>query len=291
MKKALTLLLLLPFLLCSSCLVPKSAVTYVIGVSISNNGDIFETRLIEELKRSALLYDNTRIFFVDANNNIGKQYTDIEDIIHYGADVLIVVPVDYNAVRAQLLGSSARPPVIVLDAYAHSNDFEGLITIDTSKIGKQVGQILVPSVSRPEDVILEVFDPTEQKISPQVSEGILYTLQKCVGFRPQIIAMRSTDWEYLQDDIQRMFVRFPGITAIIAHNPTISNEVSSALKTMEKSDVNLVCIDYGSPDDNVQDRESFANATIYMPCGGDAAIQLAMDILRGSNAVSRTQLL
>ena len=95
-RRIMGLLCLALSMLCG-CSVRQTSVEYVIGVSLANLQEQWRLVLKDELEAEAEKYDGVRLVITDAAGDSEKQESDVERLMSYGIDLLIISPSDVEA--------------------------------------------------------------------------------------------------------------------------------------------------------------------------------------------------
>lgn len=116
----------------------KSGETFKLGVSLTFNNTDFWTSYISYEKRFAGQYHANLIGPLVANNDSGKQITDIHTLISEGAQALIVNPVDSAAIAPALdYAKSKHIPVISVDVAPTSGDVFMIVRANNELYGQE----------------------------------------------------------------------------------------------------------------------------------------------------------
>lgn len=135
MKKMLLMFVLLAMMVLAACSMEapgsdseettggeEASGDYTIGFSISTLNNPFFVTLSEgaEAKASEL---GATLSVVDAQDDASKQASDVEDLIQQGVDMILINPVDSEAVASAVASANnADIPVITVDRSAESGE-------------------------------------------------------------------------------------------------------------------------------------------------------------------------
>lgn len=144
-KRAFTGLLCLSLLaLClPGCSTRKTSVECVIGVSLANLREQWRLVLKDELEAEAEKYDGVRLVMTDAAGDSDKQAADVERLMSYDIDLLIISPTDVEALTPVISRTYEEIPVIVLDRAVEGYDYSLFIGPDNDLIGRQAGKTVL----------------------------------------------------------------------------------------------------------------------------------------------------
>jgi ribose transport system substrate-binding protein len=111
--------------------------SFKLGVSLTFNNTDFWTNYISYETKFAAQYHATLIGPLVANNDAGKQITDIHTLIQEGAQALIVNPVDSAAIAPALdYAASKHVPVVSVDVAPSSGKVFMIVRADNVLYGK-----------------------------------------------------------------------------------------------------------------------------------------------------------
>ena len=114
-----------------------SGANFKLGVSLTFNNTDFWTNYITYEAKFATQYNATLIGPLVANNDAGKQITDIHTLIQEGAQALIVNPVDSAAIAPALdYAASKNIPVISVDVAPSSGKVFMIVRADNILYGQ-----------------------------------------------------------------------------------------------------------------------------------------------------------
>jgi ribose transport system substrate-binding protein len=114
-----------------------SGASFKLGVSLTFNNTDFWTNYITYEAKFATQYNATLIGPLVANNDAGKQITDIHTLIQEGAQALIVNPVDSAAIAPALdYAASKHVPVISVDVAPSSGKVFMIVRADNVLYGQ-----------------------------------------------------------------------------------------------------------------------------------------------------------
>src|SRR5690348_11354250 len=111
--------------------------SFKLGVSLTFNNTDFWTNYISYETKFAQQYNATLIGPLVANNDAGKQITDIHTLIQEGAQALIVNPVDSAAIAPALdYAASKHIPVVSVDVAPSSGKVFMIVRADNVLYGQ-----------------------------------------------------------------------------------------------------------------------------------------------------------
>ena len=122
----------------------KDEVEYVIGVSQANMREAWRLELIQEIEEEAKKYQNIRMIATDATADVDKQEQDVDKLLLFGIDLLIISPCDTGRMTEKVKEVyQSGIPVIVMDRGVEGFDYSLFIGPDNDMIGRQAGEAVV----------------------------------------------------------------------------------------------------------------------------------------------------
>ena len=122
----------------------KDEVEYVIGVSQANMREAWRLALIQEIQEEAKKYPNIRIIAKDATSIVDKQEQDVDKLLQFGIDLLIISPCDTGKMTEKVKEVYQNGiPVIVMDRGVEGFEYSLFIGPDNDMIGRQAGEAVV----------------------------------------------------------------------------------------------------------------------------------------------------
>ena len=115
---------------------------FIIGMSQSNLYEPWRINMNKEIEEEAKKHNNIKIIYKDAGGDTEKQKKDIQDLINFGADLLIVSINDSKQLTGTVKKAYESIPVILLDRAAQGYDYTLYIGSDTKSIGMQAGELV-----------------------------------------------------------------------------------------------------------------------------------------------------
>lgn len=290
-KRAFTGLLCLALLavLLPGCSVRKTSVDCVIGVSLANLREQWRLVLKDELEAEAEKYDGVRLVMTDAAGDSEKQAADVERLMSYDIDLLIISPTDVEALTPVISRTYEKIPVIVLDRAVEGYDYSLFIGPDNDLIGRQAGKTVLELLL--EDGISGA-SVLEMKNDSFASESRSAEFVKTVSEAE--VSTRSIDLpEATRDCAQDTLLASPelleGIDVIFAHNDYMAYGAHLALEELGMSGIRIVGLDGFSGENGGLQlvEQGVIDATVTCPTGGTEAIRYAVDIINQVSGIPK----
>lgn len=252
---------------------------YYIGVSQISNSD-WRQKMNAEILRESRLYENLEVKILSADNDRGRQDSNILELLNDGIDLLILTPLDSQLISAVDKVHEKRIPIILVDRKLGSQDYTAFVGVDNVEIGSEAASYLSNEILTGN--LIELAGTKESSSTLERHEGFINSL---VNY-PQIKLLSTVyaDWEEetAKEKMDSLFEVYTKIDGVYCHNDRMARGVwaSSVLKGRP---LKIVGIDALPGKDKGIDmvNRGMIDATFIHPTVGDAIVQLAMRILEG----------
>jgi ABC-type sugar transport system substrate-binding protein len=282
-------------------------IEFLIGMSQANLTEPWRITMNQDIERAAAMHDNLRVIFTNASQDIQRQdneqkrqedirrqIADIRRLMGYGIDLLVVSPIDGEALRPLISEVYREIPVIVLDRDVRGEEYTLFIGPDNYKIGQMAGSATLRLLGGEGSRVLEILGVNG---SPPVAE-------RSAGFRDAIRANPSVvvtaqlvaNWmqDQAEDRTKEYIVENPGVVDVVfAQNDAMAYGAYVAMNKLRVEGVRYVGVDGldGRGGGREMVRNGVLDATFYCPTGGEQAIEYALNILRGETGLPRELIL
>ncbi|UWE09531.1 ABC transporter substrate-binding protein [Actinacidiphila bryophytorum] len=223
----------------------------VVGFSQSEKEDNpFRIAETQSIKDEAAKLGVKKLLTTDAQSQLPKQISDIQDMLNQGAQLLIVAPLNSDGLEPALQAAAAKHvPVITIDRKINATSCKDYVTFLGSDFVKQ-GQ-------RAADAMIKATGGTGQVAILLGSSGNNVTTDRTKGFLDEIaakapglkvVAQQTGDFtrDKGQQVMEQLIQSKPGITAVYAENDEMGLGAVTALKSAGKNpgkDVKIVSVD------------------------------------------------
>ncbi|MDQ0428131.1 ribose transport system substrate-binding protein [Planomicrobium stackebrandtii] len=219
---------------------------YTIGFSVSTLNNPFFVTLNEgaEAKAAELGADLT---VVDAQDNASKQASDIEDLIQQEVDLIMINPVDSEAVAAAVESANAASiPVITVDRSAAGGEVVSHIASDNIAGGEMAGEHLVSIVGEGAQVA-ELEGVPGSSAARERGEGF----NTIAADSLDVVAKQTANFNRAEglSVMENILQANPDITGVFAHNDEMA---LGALEAIEASGKDITVVGFDATDDAVQ---------------------------------------
>ncbi len=287
------LVLLLCVILCCGCTSPvrvqETNIKYVIGVSLANLSEQWRLVLKNELEEEAAQYDSVRLVILDAADSSDKQAEDVEQLLEFGVDLLIISPGDVEAMTPIISDVYQNIPVIVLDRIVEGFDYSLFIGPDNDLIGRQAGELILDILKEEGKAAGQVLEIKKDSMaSDSRSEDFLMTISEA-GIENHSICLKEGTRDCAEDFLQAHPEMLEGVDVISAHNDYMAYGAYLALQKLGREDIRIVGLDgyFGDNGGLKMVEEGIIDATVTCPTGGREAVQYAIDIINRKSGIPK----
>lgn len=249
-----------------------------VGLSVSTLNNPFFVSLSEGAKQKAKEL-NINLSVVNASDDTAKQTSDIEDLISKNVQVIIVNPVDSDAVAPAVLDAiNANIPVISVDRGVNGVEVTSAISSDNVAGARLAGEYLIELIGENSKVAELIGIP-----------GATATIDRGKGFhqsadgRLNIVASQTANFNRAEGltVMENILQANPDIKGIFAHNDEMA---LGALEAVESLGKDIVIIGFDATDDAiyaVQNGTMKATVAQQPELMGATAIETALKIING----------
>ncbi|AGA66694.1 D-ribose ABC transporter substrate-binding protein [Brachyspira pilosicoli] len=249
-----------------------------VGLSVSTLNNPFFVSLSEGAKAKAKEL-NINLSVVNASDDTAKQASDIEDLISKNVKVIIVNPVDSDAVAPAVENAiAANIPVIALDRIVNGVDVNAQIASDNVAGARMAGEYLVELIGEKAKVAELIGIP-----------GASATIDRGKGFHEiadtklNVIASQTANFNRAEGltVMENILQANPDIKGVFAHNDEMALGALEAIKATGK-DISIIGFD--ATDDAVlavKDGSIKATVAQQPDLMGAIAVETALKIING----------
>ena len=251
---------------------------YTIGFSVSTLNNPFFVTLNEGAEAKAEELGAT-LTVVDAQDNASKQASDVEDLIQQGVDLIMINPVDSEAVAAAVeSANAANIPVITVDRSAASGEVVSHIASDNAAGGEMAGEHLVSIVGEGAQVA-ELEGVPGSSAARERGEGF----NNVAADSLEVVAKQTANFNRSEglSVMENILQANPDITGVFAHNDEMA---LGALEAIEASGKDIAVVGFDANEDAVKAvEEGRLDGTIAQKPDmiGEVAIETAVQSLGG----------
>ena len=287
MKRILALVLCIALALtCTACRIvidgeegkPQQSANGTIGLSVSTQNNPFFVTLVEGAKKAAN-DAGVSLSVVDAGDDVTKQTSDIEDLVNKGVSVLIVNPVDSDAVTGAVEAAKAKGvKVISVDRAVNGVEIDCQIASDNVLGAELATQYIVEKLGEGAKV-------AELEGVPGASAAI----DRSKGFhnvadeKLEVVAKQTANFDRTQgmSVMENILQGNPDVQAVFAANDEMA---LGALEAISGAGKDVLVVGFDATDDAIEAIKAgrMAASIAQQPAMiGKTAIENAVKLLAG----------
>ncbi|MCM5559167.1 ABC transporter substrate-binding protein [Pleomorphomonas sp. JP5] len=264
-----------------------------IGISLGSMGNPFFVALATGATDKAKeINPNVEVTALGYDYDMNKQFTQIDNFIAAGVDLILLNPADPKAVAPAIARAQAAGiPVVAVDTAAEGAD--ATVTTDNVQAGEIACQYIVDKLEGKGDVVIIN--------GPQVSAVIdrVVGCKKVFGANSGInVLSDDQDAKGSRDGglnvMQSMLTRFEKIDAVFAINDPTGIGASLAAKQANRTDLFITAVD-GAPDIEAELKDTsslvLASSSQDPYAMAQLATQIGIDLLNGKKPEQQVTLL
>ena len=258
MKKILLMFVLLAMMVLAACSMEapgsdsedttggeEASGDYTIGFSISTLNNPFFVTLSEgaEAKASEL---GASLSVVDAQDDASKQASDVEDLIQQGVDMILINPVDSEAVASAVeSANNANIPVITVDRSAEGGEVISHIASDNVAGGEMAGEYLLSLVGDNAQVA-ELEGVPGSSAARERGEGFNNVATESLD----VVAKQTANFNRAEglSVMENILQANPDVTGVFAHNDEMA---LGALEAIEAAGKEVAVVGFDATNDAV----------------------------------------
>ncbi len=226
----------------------------------------------------------------NANEDIERQITQINEIMEEGIDVLVIIPYDRDDLtQCVRVAKKKGIPVIAYDRLIRNAGVDAYISFDNEQVGRLMAGVLYSKV--PEGNYIIINGSRKDNNSYMFNSGFKEALEEGINSGSIYMAdeVWSQDWreEVAYDTVSKAIKKGQKIDGVIGANDRLAEGAIKALS--ENRLANEVHVVGHDADLSACQRivEGTQLATVYKPIKvlAEGAAELAVDMARGNNIV------
>ena len=189
------------------------------------------------VKDEASSYSNITVLSTDANGDVAKLTSDVEDLLNQSVDGLIVSGAWIEAAPAALEAiNMAGTPVVMVDRLLKGGDFTSWVGPDNRAIGEGIGDYIVDRLGGEGKVVIIRGGPADNTIGSNRTDGVMFKLEGT-----DIEAVMAPNWGNWSADggfkqMEDMLAREQDISAVFCENDSMCLGAQKAIGDAGLSD-------------------------------------------------------
>jgi ribose transport system substrate-binding protein len=258
-----------------------------LAVSTLNNPFFVDLKDGAEAKAGEM---GIEILTVDAQDDAASQLSSVEDLLIKQIDVLIVNPVDGNAVVSAITAANdAGVPVITVDRAAEGGDVASHIASDNVAGGEMAGDFIAEQLGE-EGKVVELQGIPGTSAARDRGKGFNMSMDKYDGM--EVIARQPAGFDRAEGMtvMENILQGNPEIDAVFAHNDNMALGAMEAIEAAGRSD-EIMIVGFDAIDDAVAAvKEGKMAATVAQKpyLMGEMAVETAVKVANGEEVEEYT---
>lgn len=268
------------------------AYRYVVGVSQPNLSEPWRVAMNDEIRQEIAKHSEIRVIFTDAAQSSTQQVQDVDKLMGYGIDLLIISLDDPLSLTPKVSEVYKKIPVIVLGRGVTGYDYTLYIGTDDEMIGRKAGEFAAETLGTQGGRVVEIQglkgSPTVNDRSEGFREGV-------ANHPLQIVKTLNADWQRdkAEDELSELLHGTQDIDLVFAQNETMALGAYRALHKAGLGRVPIIGIDGVNSENGSKQlvAENKLTGTFTSPTGGREAIRYALDILSKEKGIPKKVIL
>ena len=266
-----------------ACTPTEAPVKFLIGVSQANLSEPWRISMTDEIRRQAGLHPDLRVIVADASDSLGKQIGDVEKFEGLGVDLLIISPLESEALTPTVTRVFQSTPVIVLNRSVANYDYTLFIGPDNARIGREAGRFVAKILRETGGEVLEVLGRSGSPPTLERAEGFRQEIARNPLIRLQTPVLANWLRDGAEDSVRDRLQADGPPRVIFAHNDSMAYGAwlaADKLKISQK--ITFLGVDgLPGPRGGMELlRGGILDGTFLSPTGGKEAVEYALAILR-----------
>lgn len=261
---------------------------FIIGVSQPNVLEPWRIVMNKEIRAAAQKHENIRIIFTDAAKSTDKQISDLEKLMKYGIDLLIVSMNDSKKITPIVSKIYKKIPVIVLDRDVYGYDYTLFIGLDNYTIGKSAGNYLSQNYRDTSINVVEIMGDKNSLPALERSNGFRVGIEEQKNIEISSVIEGNWEKDKAEDLFKQILSNEKKVDVVYAHSDDMAYGAYLASRKMG-IDVSIIGMDgIEGADGGVElVKKGIIECTYTCPTGGKEAIEYAVDILNNESGLPK----
>ncbi|NOV01037.1 substrate-binding domain-containing protein [Paenibacillus sp. LMG 31457] len=262
---------------------------FLIGISQPNLNEPRQLLMNNEIRKEAEKHKNVKLIFTDAAENSEKQVHDVQKLMKYGIDLLIISLNDSEKLTPIVTEVYKEIPVIVLGRGVTGYDYSLFIGSDNLAIGKKSGKLAADLLGGTPADIVEIKGAVSTRSVEETSRGFRDYLSHSPFITVNKVIVGDWQRDRAEDELRRILPNSPGVKLVFAHSDAMALGAYRAIDALGLHDVQIIGIDGLDTLNGGFDlvKQGVLSGTVTSPTGGRESIQYALDILNREKVIPK----
>ncbi|AWK50834.1 LacI family transcriptional regulator [Clostridium beijerinckii] len=266
---------------------------FIIGMSQSNLYEPWRIVMNKEVEEEAKKHSNVKVIYKDAGGDVEKQKKDIQDLINFGSDLLIVSINDSKQLTGIVKKAYESIPVIILDRAVEGYDYTLYIGSDTKSIGVQAGELVAELAGNNNAKVIEVQGMLNSSSDEEITSEFKDSISKYRNITIDRTIVANWQKNEAQDKIEAILKEDTDIDIIFAHSDYMALGAYYAKLVTKSNNVKIIGIDGLEGRDGGRElvRNGILQGTFTCETGGKEAVEYALKILNKKEEIPKKVIL
>lgn len=257
-----------------------------IGFSQGLGGHPWRSAMNYSMEIQASLHSEVDLTILKAEDVVENQINDIQTFIDKKMDVIIVSPIDSDALVPIVEKAYDKGiPIILLDRKINSTKYTTYIGADNLEVGRQAGQYIISSAKKEINVI-EIKGDDNSSPTKERSKGFYEAIEKSpkVQIVKSLKGLPEDDFKHILDSLNNK------VDYLFAFNDDLAEKAwEIARRSGVENQLKFIGVDgLNSPEGGIQMiLDGKFSATILYPTGAVEAIETAIKIYQKETVAKR----
>lgn len=251
-----------------------------VGLAISTLNNPFFVTLKEGADKAAK-EAGINLIVVDAQDDVAKQISGVEDLIQKKVNVLLINPTDSDAIGSAVESANrANIPVVTVDRASNTGEVAAHIASDNAKGGKMAGEFIIETLGGKGNLV-ELQGIPGTSAANDRGKGFHEAVDGQAGIK--VVASQPADFDRAKglSVMENILQSNSDIQAVFAHNDEMA---LGALQAAEAAGKKLIIVGFDATEDAVKAvNDGKLSATVAQKPAdiGVTAVQTAVKISKG----------
>ncbi len=261
----------------------QTMITKLVGVSLANLTDEWRIVLKNELEEEARQYPGLKLVFTDAGSDVEKQKKDMRELMDYGAELLIVSPVDVEKLIPEVEDIYHEGmPILLLDRAVKGFDYTCFFGVDDKILVKQEIEAITALTGASSGEKVRILNVNIDNYTGRQRSELLQTAAPD-NMEITRITIRNGTRDETEDMLLENEDMLKDVDLILTQNDYMACGAARAIEKIGRNDIKIMGVDgfMGKDGGLEMVKKGLIDATIVCPTGASQALSYAVEFLEG----------
>ncbi len=285
------LALLIILVLCSSCTVQNEGYQHVVGVSLNQINDIWNSEFCSALLLNSKSDETINFVFMDAAGDVIRQKQDIEKLMDMEVDALIIVPENIDFLEDILYEAIDHECIVGIVGKLVQDEeiYTFNVYPDNPRIGFLAGQYMADKLDG-SGHILEVLGEEDLLKTQEITAGFREALQNHEGIKVPYVLVGKDSRDTVKERVVEIFLKEPFTDAVFAHSDAMAWGARIALDNLGQTAL-VVGVGWGNKADAKALIDKGAiDAAVYISTGASETFAQIQKAINGQDVTKKIKI-